>query len=177
MGIYQEISNGMLGFRQAMAIKVTPFPFPFAQIVQAALLVYNITLPLCIDRYVPNFFWAAAFLFCAEVVAFGLAEVATELEQPFGDDYNDLPIIQYHICFDLALRSLVDRVSFEAPCPNVAVMQRLKDRSAATKGPLQKMVLPGEPRASWYSRPMDDPTSTTENFMTTADILSPGGNA
>merc|ERR1719272_1672896 len=111
--IFQELSSGMLGFHNAVAIKVTPFPFPFAQIVQFALLVFNLTLPLCMDRYVQAWYWAATFLVTAEFAVFGLAEVATELEQPFGDDYNDLPLLQYHTCFDLAMRSFIDRLSYD----------------------------------------------------------------
>ena len=32
--IFQELSNGLLGFENAYKVARTPFPFPYAQIVQ-----------------------------------------------------------------------------------------------------------------------------------------------
>merc|ERR1719446_573876 len=93
--------------------------------MQGALLAFNVTLPLCIDRYVEEWYWALLSLIVAEFAVFGLAEVATQLEQPFGDDYNDLPLLQYHVCFDLGLRSFLNRLSYSVPKPNLEALERV----------------------------------------------------
>ena len=50
--MYQELSNGMLGFHNAVKIKTTPFPFPFAQIISISMFVLTVTLPIVINQYV-----------------------------------------------------------------------------------------------------------------------------
>jgi predicted membrane chloride channel (bestrophin family) len=116
--LYEELSNGMLGFHNAIMIKVTPFPFPFVQLISLALFLYMLTMPLCVDFYVDHIAWASIILIVAEFGIFGLSEVAIDIEQPFGDDDTDLPLIDYHVCFDLNLRALVDALTYETPAPN-----------------------------------------------------------
>merc|ERR1719269_565334 len=55
---YQEMSNGMLGFNQAFKITFVPFPFPFAQILAALLMLFCVICPIMVvvmtrGRFVP----------------------------------------------------------------------------------------------------------------------------
>ena len=61
--MYQEMSNGMLGFNNAMKIHDTPFPFPWLQIVSSLLL----------------------FLFCGVVALYVFQNVRTLLLLIFRD--------------------------------------------------------------------------------------------
>eukprot|EP00397_Hematodinium_sp_SG-2012_P050416 GEMP01058586.1.p1 GENE.GEMP01058586.1~~GEMP01058586.1.p1 ORF type:complete len:416 (+),score=75.02 GEMP01058586.1:187-1434(+) len=80
--LYQELSDGILGFNQALKISLVPFPFPFAQMLTLLMLTFVITSPIIIITAVFGF-W-------------GLNEIAVELENPFGDDLNDLPLVAIH---------------------------------------------------------------------------------
>jgi putative membrane protein len=68
----------------------TPIPFAYAVHIKQLLYLYLITLPLII---VPKMGWPGAFVVGA--IAFGLLgieEAGVEIEDPFGDDPNDLPL-------------------------------------------------------------------------------------
>jgi putative membrane protein len=68
----------------------TPIPFAYAVHIKQLLMLYLVTLPVVI---VPKMGLAAVFVVSA--IAFGLLgieEAGVEIEDPFGDDPNDLPI-------------------------------------------------------------------------------------
>jgi putative membrane protein len=68
----------------------TPIPFAYAVHIKQLLMLYLVTLPLVI---VPKMNWAAVFVVAA--ISFGMLgieEAGVEIEDPFGDDPNDLPI-------------------------------------------------------------------------------------
>lgn len=68
----------------------TPIPFAYAVHIKQLLMLYLVTLPVVI---VPKMGWAATFVVAA--IAFGLLgieEAGVEIEDPFGDDPNDLPL-------------------------------------------------------------------------------------
>jgi len=74
----------------AVAIAFTPLPYPFVQMVHAILAIFVFTLPFTLARV---FGWLTPL--ASALVAFsllGINVVATELEMPFGDDANDLPV-------------------------------------------------------------------------------------
>jgi putative membrane protein len=68
----------------------TPIPFAYAVHIKQLLLVYLLSLPFAL---VGEMSWVA--IPTAAVIAFGLLgieEAGVEIEDPFGDDPNDLPI-------------------------------------------------------------------------------------
>jgi putative membrane protein len=68
----------------------TPIPFAYAVHIKQLLMVYLATLPLAL---VPLMNWGAVP--AVIVIAFGLLgieEAGVEIEDPFGDDPNDLPL-------------------------------------------------------------------------------------
>jgi len=121
--MYQELSNGMLGFHNAVKIKTTPFPFPFAQIISISMFVLTVTLPIVINQYVDDFLWCIVFTILTCFGYFMLAEVACEMEQPFGDDDNDLPLTGYQVEFDKELLCMCEIMSYETPSVNVDLIR------------------------------------------------------
>lgn len=68
----------------------TPIPYAYAVHIKQLLMLYLITLPLVL---VPVMSWGA--ILAVGVIAFGLLgieEAGVEIEDPFGDDPNDLPV-------------------------------------------------------------------------------------
>jgi len=104
---FQVLSEGMLAFMQARKIVDTPFPFPYAQLVQVLLLVMMSTAPTVICTYVTSMLLAVLLSFFSMLGFFALNEVAQELEDPFGFDPNDLNTTQLHDEYNSRVLSLL----------------------------------------------------------------------
>jgi len=115
--LFQELSNGMLGFNNAAKIHDTPFPFPYAQLITLALLILTLTCGFVMNVFVTSPYWATLFSFVAIAGYYAINEVAIELEDPFGDDANDLPLNTYQKDYNNRLRPLLrlDEAAYRAP--------------------------------------------------------------
>lgn len=88
---FQEISRGIVNLQNARKIADFPFPFPYAQTSIVMLLLHWVTCPLIaslmLQRYLATLacFVAVFFLWCINFIAL-------QLESPFGDRENDLPM-------------------------------------------------------------------------------------
>lgn len=88
----QEFSIGIVHFIDANKISNTPFPFAFAQMVWIMLVFFSLLpVPLicAAGMEAPK---AAIYTFLIVFVFWSLHHIAVEIEMPFGDDYNDLPL-------------------------------------------------------------------------------------
>jgi putative membrane protein len=93
----------------------TPLPFAYMVHLRRALLLYCYTLPLAL---VSDFSWWT--IPCTLLVAYvllGIEEIGVEIEDPFGDDENDLPLEQ----FCETIRANVE--GLEEPAKGVAVKE------------------------------------------------------
>lgn len=112
--VFQEISNGMLGFNQAHKVAMVPFPFPFAQMVSLLLLILYCGMPFYIDLFTQNPVCTPLLSFLLPMVYCALNTIAVELEEPFGTDHNDVDIEVRHEDF---LWLLVDVLRAPKMCP------------------------------------------------------------
>eukprot|EP00978_Attheya_sp_CCMP212_P001207 scaffold2529_cov57-Attheya_sp.AAC.3 len=122
--LFQFTSDGMLGYvapsdhmssidncdpltyNQARKIAYIPFPFPHAQLSSLFILVVILFLPILMFTFV-NHFVLGCFLNFFTVACFvGLHEVARELEDPFFNIPNDLPLITFQAQFNEALLTM-----------------------------------------------------------------------
>lgn len=90
--VLQELSSGMLGYNQAFKVAMTPFPFPFAQMVSILLLLLDVTLPFGVDNFTQNIVLTPLLSFFLPLCYHGLNNTSVELEEPFGTDLNDVDI-------------------------------------------------------------------------------------
>lgn len=68
----------------------TPLPFAYMVHLRRALIVYLVTLPMAL---VSDFGWATApAVLLIAYILLGVEEIGVEIEDPFGDDENDLPL-------------------------------------------------------------------------------------
>jgi putative membrane protein len=71
----------------------TPLPFAYMVHLRRALLLYCYTLPLAL---VSDFgWWTIPCTLLVAYVLFGIEEIGVEIEDPFGQDENDLPLDQF----------------------------------------------------------------------------------
>eukprot|EP00929_Paragymnodinium_shiwhaense_P077938 TRINITY_DN4026_c0_g1_i2.p1 TRINITY_DN4026_c0_g1~~TRINITY_DN4026_c0_g1_i2.p1 ORF type:complete len:586 (-),score=102.28 TRINITY_DN4026_c0_g1_i2:47-1804(-) len=97
--IFQELSNGMLGFSQALKIADIPFPFPYAQLLALELLAFCLFIPVYVAFFTQSLIAGPIVSFFLFQGIWGLNEVAKELENPFGSDVNDINLVDYHSRF------------------------------------------------------------------------------
>lgn len=87
---FQELSNGIVAFHDAMKISFIPFPFPYAQICDFLLVLHWCVAPFVLAHWVTHPFWGFVFTFGQEFVVWALNFTAVQLENPFGSDANDI---------------------------------------------------------------------------------------
>mmetsp|Transcript_30990 Transcript_30990/g.71977 ORF Transcript_30990/g.71977 Transcript_30990/m.71977 type:complete len:382 (+) Transcript_30990:65-1210(+) len=85
-----ELADGMVKFHDCKKIAVHPFPFPYSQVTLILLISHWIITPVMICSETQNTFLACLFSFLVVFIFWGLYAIAIELENPFGDDPNDL---------------------------------------------------------------------------------------
>lgn len=154
--MYEALSEGLLCYHQAVCIRTTPFPFSFVQIIQIGMMVFALTMPLVMVKWVNGLGWC---MFFTAFTCFGysaLAEAANELEQPFGEDENDHPILAYQVDFDRELRALaMGGVSYAPPRPCEEFLERL-----TSSLPKDAFMAPGHDVASPQSPPHKEPAQS-----------------
>lgn len=94
--VYQEISNGALGYSQAEKLADIPFPFIFAQILALAVMTIACVSPIAFE-IITGRTALTPFISTVVVLSFwSLNEMAKELENPFGVEANNVPIVDHH---------------------------------------------------------------------------------
>jgi ion channel-forming bestrophin family protein len=73
-------------------IQKTPLPFAYVVHLRRALILYCLTLPFAL---VESYGWKTIIdTLLITYVLFGIEEIGVEIENPFGEDDNDLPLEQ-----------------------------------------------------------------------------------
>eukprot|EP00747_Dinoflagellata_sp_TGD_P183780 gnl/TRDRNA2_/TRDRNA2_38922_c0_seq1.p1 gnl/TRDRNA2_/TRDRNA2_38922_c0~~gnl/TRDRNA2_/TRDRNA2_38922_c0_seq1.p1 ORF type:complete len:583 (+),score=117.09 gnl/TRDRNA2_/TRDRNA2_38922_c0_seq1:89-1837(+) len=90
--VYQTISRGFVNLLNSKKITDTKFPFPYAQLISFLLFAHVILTPLMMSVLIPGKVLCALFTFVPIFGMFSLNLIASELENPFGTDANDLPL-------------------------------------------------------------------------------------
>jgi len=101
--VWDELARGMLALRDATSIHDTPFPFAFAQLCSLLIGVIALAMPLACVHYLSGWFFPPVMAFIAMMYFTAMNEVCVELEDPFGDDPNDLPMKHYQYEFNNCL--------------------------------------------------------------------------
>lgn len=105
--VYQTISRGFVNLLNAKKITDTRFPFPYAQLITILLFMHTLLTPIMISALVPSKQWAALFTFVPIFAMFAINFIASELENPFGQDDNDLPLAHFQSEMNTSLLMLL----------------------------------------------------------------------
>jgi hypothetical protein len=101
--LFQNMSDGMKEYNRARQIMYIPFPFPHAQLSVFYTFVLVPLLPFLMDQFT-NVRWVGVLLtFLAVTCLVGLHEVARELENPFRNVPNEVPICTMQASFNEGL--------------------------------------------------------------------------
>merc|ERR1712190_260802 len=115
--VFQELSNGALGFNQAVKLSDVPFPFIFAQLLTLTILCFAIVSPIAFT-VITGLSWFTPVISSITVTSFiALNQLAMELENPYGDQANTVPVMDLHERF---VEGLVELYSMHLPNSRVA---------------------------------------------------------
>lgn len=104
--LYQHLSDGMLAYNHARKIAYIPFPFPHAQITALFTLIVSGFLPMLMLSFVSNFVFGLIMNFVTVICFMGLQEVARELESPFQNVPNDIPLNNFQAQYNESLLTI-----------------------------------------------------------------------
>eukprot|EP00435_Cladocopium_sp_Y103_P019873 s273_g4.t2 len=113
--VYQTLSRGFVNLLNAVKIKDTSFPFPWAQMIYLLLVIHSIFTPLIVTSFTSSYQWAIPVTFLPVFSMFALNQVAAQLEMPFGTDDNDLPLTHFQMEFNQSLLLLTHEMSDHLP--------------------------------------------------------------
>jgi len=105
--IYQTLSRGFVNLLNAKKIKDTKFPFPYAQVIAVLLLLLSVITPVALSTMIPHVTLCAVSTFVPVFGLLCLNYAAEELEMPFGEDPNDLPLSHFQEEMNSSLLMLI----------------------------------------------------------------------
>ena len=105
--IFQEISNGLLAYNNATKMKEIPVPMVYVQLQAFFLNIFGLFLcPIAVAAYTETMWYSLLMTGVTTVGFYAIFMVANEMEDPFGNQANDMPMLQYHEEFCAGLCAL-----------------------------------------------------------------------
>eukprot|EP00930_Biecheleria_cincta_P046001 TRINITY_DN31719_c0_g1_i2.p1 TRINITY_DN31719_c0_g1~~TRINITY_DN31719_c0_g1_i2.p1 ORF type:complete len:575 (+),score=100.76 TRINITY_DN31719_c0_g1_i2:43-1767(+) len=128
---FQELSRGIVNLNNVRRIKDIPFPYPYHQIALLLLMVHWFVTPLLACLYINSAVLSTALVFTGQAGMWAVVFVANQMDQPFGEDANDLPMAEMQQDFNRSLISLLHPLSQHVPDydPNAQVSSAEDARS------------------------------------------------
>jgi len=112
---FQDLSRSIISIHKARNLTDIPFPFPCAQMLTLCLMFHWAITPFLAALILKSAFWSAVFTFITTFALWGTNYIAAEIENPFGDDPNDLPLGIMQEDFNQSLWLLLNKHTQEPP--------------------------------------------------------------
>jgi len=113
---FWELHQGKMDMRAGVRIlKDVPFPFAYAQILSGSLLVHWVLTPIMAAQVIESRIWCAFACFIVIMAFWSLLYIAFQIDNPFGDDLNDLPVQEMMRKFNKSLMLLLHPMAQNAP--------------------------------------------------------------
>lgn len=113
--VFNELGNGIVNLNNARKIKDFLIPFPLAQMIMVMLLFHTAFTPLVCAATVETTTWAAMLTFVVVFSYWSVLYIALELEMPFGDDPNDLPLREMAVDLNMSLCKMLEPYASRVP--------------------------------------------------------------
>mmetsp|Transcript_23557 Transcript_23557/g.44473 ORF Transcript_23557/g.44473 Transcript_23557/m.44473 type:complete len:492 (-) Transcript_23557:22-1497(-) len=123
---FQELSRGMVSVTNVRKIRSVPFPFPYSQYLSYMLIIHWILTPLVASQAVLKPWWAGIIVFAVSTSYWTLFYIAQEIDQPFGEDANDLPVREMQRHFNQKLEYFVQSRSHTLPAFSLKAEQEVQ---------------------------------------------------
>ncbi|CAE7798265.1 ATP6 [Symbiodinium sp. CCMP2592] len=113
--VFQELSRGRVSLEQVQTIIDVSFPFPYAQMIAFALMANSLIMPVLCASAMESEAWCWGITTISITALWGVNYTAGELENPFNDDWNDLPLRDYCEEMNRSLSRLLQPVVCRCP--------------------------------------------------------------
>lgn len=141
----QFLGDGMIFYNHARKIMFIPFPFPHAQLSVMFILVLVPSIPFLMDQYVDEVWLAAILTFLTVMCLSAIHEVARDLENPFRNVPNELPLVTLQAHYNEALITMYSGWHPDHFWDGERILRHQKQRGGA----------PGMPQSSSSSSKQD----------------------
>lgn len=102
--LFLELQDGVQSYQAAYRLAAVPYPFPMAQMIDVMMKFFICVAPVVIENFTQGWVLTPILSFLTILSYYGLNAVSVELENPFGEDVNDLPL--HELCATLNDRIL-----------------------------------------------------------------------
>eukprot|EP00930_Biecheleria_cincta_P054835 TRINITY_DN4122_c0_g1_i1.p1 TRINITY_DN4122_c0_g1~~TRINITY_DN4122_c0_g1_i1.p1 ORF type:complete len:288 (-),score=48.01 TRINITY_DN4122_c0_g1_i1:208-1071(-) len=113
--VFQEMGDGLVKYNDIIQVSSWPFPFPYAQLSSVMITLHLIITPLVMCQWTSH--WMGTFLLtlvaCVSLASLDL--ISVEIENPLGDDLNDLPVHDIHQRMNRDLLMLLNPATWQVP--------------------------------------------------------------
>eukprot|EP00747_Dinoflagellata_sp_TGD_P150775 gnl/TRDRNA2_/TRDRNA2_177151_c10_seq1.p1 gnl/TRDRNA2_/TRDRNA2_177151_c10~~gnl/TRDRNA2_/TRDRNA2_177151_c10_seq1.p1 ORF type:complete len:624 (-),score=107.99 gnl/TRDRNA2_/TRDRNA2_177151_c10_seq1:504-2375(-) len=116
--VYNQLGNGIVNLNNARKISTFPIPFPMAQMITVMLMFHWIVTAVVCAASLDSPFWVGILCFVVVSSFWSINYIATELEMPFGDDANDLPLHAMQSDLNTSIRFLLNKEANQFPTFN-----------------------------------------------------------
>jgi hypothetical protein len=86
-----------------MKVADVPFPFPYGQMQALLVILFSCFLPVWVAIFTQSFIAGPIISFMLFLSFWCVNEVAKDLENPFGQDINDIPLFDFHKRFCVSM--------------------------------------------------------------------------
>jgi len=124
--LFQQLGQGVIQIAAAKKIADVPFPFPYTQMVTLLLFGSTLLTPVVVGLMIQQAYWAGLLTFVGIFGFWAINYIAAEIEMPFGDDANDLPIAESQMDFNQSLMVLMKPLT--QTCPSFMIPEDLELR-------------------------------------------------
>lgn len=137
---FHELDEGVAAFYRMAAITDTPFPFPYAQLLTLFLVLHAaFSAFILAAQFEVHLIWVCGMTFAGEVGLWGLNLIAAEIEQPFGDDPNDMDFPESQRRLNFTLMNMLHHETQWVPQQTPVHCHVLKNL-ALVKSPTEKLM-------------------------------------
>merc|ERR1740123_1266680 len=137
---FQELSRGMVNLASLRKMKEIPFPFPYAQMIQVMLMIHTLVTPILASHLVSNRMGAVLITLAVTSSLWSCLYIAREVDQPFGEDENDLNVAEMQQLVNESLLTLLHPVAQKPPAVTSHDL-RLVQSDATMEGSSSRKIL------------------------------------
>lgn len=164
--VFQELGTGMIKYHEAFKLVHVPYPFPLIALSEMALGLHWIACPFVFSIWCPSPAGAAFFTFIVEFIMWSMVALASEFDNPFGNDVNDIDLLKLQQHLNHSLASLVEN-SVASTCE----ISETRAEHVTTKNYKMENWDDGELKVSQTPQELrDELNSSGVDFMKVKDI-------
>eukprot|EP00929_Paragymnodinium_shiwhaense_P041290 TRINITY_DN21467_c0_g1_i3.p1 TRINITY_DN21467_c0_g1~~TRINITY_DN21467_c0_g1_i3.p1 ORF type:complete len:595 (+),score=105.43 TRINITY_DN21467_c0_g1_i3:58-1842(+) len=113
--VFQELGSGITNLNNARRIELVPFPFPYAQMISLILCLHVLFTVVASAFTFQSPVSAFCGCFMSSFVFWSVNYIAIEIERPYGEDANDLPLADLAAAINSALVNLLQAEAQHPP--------------------------------------------------------------